>query len=168
MDASTRPGSDFEMRVILKCERVNGDGMLKEIGCAHKVKVEGISETVFKREVYECLVQIEKELTSTRSTLLNTPRQVVDSVDIEEVWRMHGSHFGMSHEEWVQEGTVTCLFRHKKPRLSFFQMESKKKQAITKFLNEEISNQHHMKEQGRISQYRERQMKKSAVERWVK
>ena len=156
------------MGVNFKCARVIGDGMLKEIGCAHKVKVEGILETVFKREVYECLVQIEKELTSTRTTLLDKTHLVVDSVDIEEVWRMHGSHFEMSHEEWVQEGTVTCLFRHKKPRLSFFQMDSKKKQAIAKFLNEEVANHHHMKEQGRQNQCRERQKKKSAVERWVK
>ena len=153
------------MGVNFKCARVNGDGILKEIGCAHKVKVEGILETVFKREVYECLVQIEKELTSTRTTLLDKTHLVVDSVDIEEVWRMHGSHFEMSHEEWVQEGTVTCLFRHKKPRLSFFQMDSKKKQAIAKFLNEEVANHHHMKEQGWQNQCRERQKKKSAVER---
>ena len=65
-------------------------------------------EIVFKREVYECLVQIEKELTSTRTTLLDKTHQVVDSVDIEEVWGMYGSHFEMSHEEWVQVKGGCC------------------------------------------------------------
>ena len=151
--------------VNCKCARVNGDGMLKEIGCAHKIQVEGISEDVFKRQLHECFKQLEQELMHTRSTLLGRPQQVVDSVDIEEFWSDHAALLDMSHDEWSKEGTVSCLFRHKNPCLSYFHMDAKKRQPMLKFLDEEFANHHYMQVQGRQSHCRQRQTNKSAIER---
>ncbi len=90
---------------------------------------------------------------------------MVDSVDIEEFWRDHAALLDMSHDEWIKEGTVSCLFRHKNPCLSYFHMDAKKRQAMLKFLDEEFANHHYMQLQGWVSQCRQRQTKKSAIER---
>ena len=151
--------------VNCKCARVDGDGVLKEIGCAHKIQVQGISEVVFKRQLHECFKELEQELMHTRSTLLGRPQQVVDNVDIEEFWSDHDALLDMSYDEWIREGSVSCLFRHKNPCLSYFHMEVKKRQAMLKFLDEEFANHHHMQLQGWVSQCRQRQTKKSTIER---